>query len=74
MMPILKEIIGHLNQTMDVVPDIPEPVVEFPVPAVSEPITKTSRAENKTNNLLFSTLHLSVNINLDVSINSSVTS
>ena len=73
-MPDLKEIKGHQNQTMDVVPDLPEPVVEFPVPVVSELITETSRAENKTNNLLLSTLHQSVNINLDVSVNSSVTS
>ena len=59
-MPDPKEIIEQ-DQLMDVVPHLPEPATES---VVSEPVSQ----------LLYSTLHQLVNINLDVSINSSVKS
>ena len=72
-MPDPKQIIADQDNIVDteIAPVVPVPVV----PDVPEP-EQTSRSETASNNLLYSTLHQSMRINLDVSFNatSSMTS
>ena len=68
-MPDPRQIMDDSTVTVDteIAPAIPVPVA-LDVEEHAEP-TQTSRSETTTNNLLYSTLHQTMRINLDVSVN-----
>ena len=66
--PDPKQILADQDRSVEITPEEPVvPVPAVPVPVAQEP-AETSRSETASHNLLFSTLHQSMNINLDVRI------
>ena len=67
-MPDPKQMLADQDRSVEITPEEPVvPVPAVPVPVAPEP-AETSRSETASHNLLFSTLHQSMNINLDVRI------